>query len=72
MYVTHDQGEAMSLADRIGVMRGGRLEQSGEPALLYESPFTDFDPKGVAGVFGQADANAVITILRDVRKRAAA
>ena len=40
--------------------------------LLYESPFTDFDPMGVAGVFGQADIDAVIAILDDVRKRAAA
>jgi type I restriction enzyme R subunit len=43
-----------------------------EPRLLYESPFTDFDPMGVAGVFGTADTREVIAILEDVRKRAAA
>ncbi len=43
-----------------------------EPRLLYESPFTDFDPMGVAGVFGDADTKAVIAILDEVRKRAAA
>ena len=42
-----------------------------EPRLLYESPFTDFDPMGVAGVFG-GDAVALIEILDDVRRRAAA
>ena len=41
-----------------------------EPSLLYESPFTDFDPLGVAGIFSLADANAVISILDDVRSRA--
>ncbi len=36
--VTHDQGEALSSADRIGVLRAGRLEQVGPPATLYEQP----------------------------------
>ncbi len=49
VYVTHDQGEAMSLADRIGVMRGGRLEQSGEPALLYGSPANTFVAEFLGG-----------------------
>jgi type I restriction enzyme R subunit len=43
-----------------------------DPGLLYESPFTDFDPLGVAGVFPDAEAKAVVAILDDVRKRAAA
>ena len=43
-----------------------------EPRLLYESPFTDFDPRGVGGVFSQADAEAVVAILDDVKRRAAA
>jgi ABC-type Fe3+/spermidine/putrescine transport system ATPase subunit len=42
VYVTHDQSEAMSLADRIGVMRQGALEQVGTPAALYESPRSPF------------------------------
>jgi iron(III) transport system ATP-binding protein len=36
--VTHDQGEALSLADRVAVMRAGRLTQIGAPAELYRSP----------------------------------
>lgn len=43
-----------------------------EPRLLYESPFTDFDPMGVAGLFSAADAEAVVAILNDVKGRAAA
>ena len=43
-----------------------------EPRLLYESPFTDFDPMGVAGMFSAADAAEVISILDEVRERAAA
>ncbi|MEU6408657.1 ABC transporter ATP-binding protein [Microbispora sp. NPDC046933] len=46
--VTHDQEEAMSLADRIAVMDGGRVEQVDAPADLYERPRTPF----VAGFIG--------------------
>lgn len=42
IYVTHDQNEAMSLSDRIAVMNGGRIEQIGTPAEIYESPKTKF------------------------------
>jgi spermidine/putrescine transport system ATP-binding protein len=42
LYVTHDQAEAMSLSDRIAVMDGGRIEQVGTPAEIYESPRTSF------------------------------
>ena len=48
VYVTHDQDEAMTMSDRIGVMRAGRLEQLGDPATLYEHPATEF----VAGFLG--------------------
>ena len=40
IYVTHDQTEAMSMADRVILMRGGRIEQNGAPADLYERPAT--------------------------------
>jgi ABC-type Fe3+/spermidine/putrescine transport system ATPase subunit len=50
-YVTHDQSEAMSLADRIAVMRDGRIEQTGTPAELYDHPATPF----VASFFGGAN-----------------
>jgi type I restriction enzyme R subunit len=42
-----------------------------EPRLLYESPFTDFDPLGVSGMFGE-DVGELIEILADVKRRAAA
>src|SRR6056297_3234344 len=42
VYVTHDQGEAMSLSDRVILMQDGRIEQIGTPAELYERPATTF------------------------------
>ncbi|WP_240470605.1 ABC transporter ATP-binding protein [Halomonas halocynthiae] len=49
VYVTHDQGEAMSLADRIAVMRDGRLIQLATPEVLYRQPRTPW----VADFIGQ-------------------
>ncbi len=48
IYVTHDQEEAMTMSDRIAVMRHGRIEQLGTPEALYERPTTAF----VAGFLG--------------------
>lgn len=42
IYVTHDQIEAMTMADRIVLMNGGRIEQEGSPADLYRRPATTF------------------------------
>jgi putative spermidine/putrescine transport system ATP-binding protein len=42
VYVTHDQDEALTMSDRIGVMRGGRIEQSGTPREIYEQPASLF------------------------------
>jgi len=42
LYVTHDQEEALSLADRIAVMNRGRIEQIGTPRELYERPANEF------------------------------
>ncbi|MCU0535315.1 MAG: ABC transporter ATP-binding protein [Hydrococcus sp. Prado102] len=42
VYVTHDQGEALVLADRIVVMNHGTIEQVGTPEEIYESPATEF------------------------------
>jgi putative spermidine/putrescine transport system ATP-binding protein len=42
LFVTHDQEEALSMSDRVGVMRAGRLEQVAEPAELYARPATAF------------------------------
>jgi spermidine/putrescine transport system ATP-binding protein len=42
LYVTHDQGEAMSLSDRIAVMHNGVIEQIGTPGEIYEAPRSSF------------------------------
>jgi sn-glycerol 3-phosphate transport system ATP-binding protein len=42
VFVTHDQTEAMSMADRVILMREGRMEQSGTPTELYEEPVSTF------------------------------
>jgi putative spermidine/putrescine transport system ATP-binding protein len=42
LFVTHDQGEALSIADRVGVMRHGRLEQIAPPDEIYHRPATAF------------------------------
>ncbi len=55
VYVTHDQIEAMTLADRVVVMNGGRIEQSGTPHELYHRPTTRF----VAGFIGSPAMNFV-------------
>ena len=51
VHVTHDQEEAMTMADTIAVMNEGRIEQMGSPAELYESPATAF----VANFLGQSN-----------------
>ncbi len=53
VYVTHDQVEAMTLADRIVVLSAGRLEQVGTPMELYEHPINRF----VAGFIGSPQMN---------------
>jgi putative spermidine/putrescine transport system ATP-binding protein len=42
IFVTHDQEEALSIADRVAVLRDGRLEQCGPPAEVYDRPATPF------------------------------
>jgi spermidine/putrescine ABC transporter ATP-binding subunit len=42
VFVTHDQGEALVLSDRVAVMNGGRIEQFGTPTQIYEQPATRF------------------------------
>jgi len=53
IYVTHDQTEAMTLADKIVVLRDGRIEQTGRPLDLYNDP----DNKFVAGFIGSPAMN---------------
>jgi multiple sugar transport system ATP-binding protein len=61
IYVTHDQVEAMTLADRIVVLNGGHIEQVGTPAELYDSPATRF----VAGFIGAPAMNLIPAVLAD-------
>ena len=51
VFVTHDQEEALTMSDRIAVMRDGRIEQLGTPAEVYERPATPF----VAGFVGTSN-----------------
>ena len=51
VHVTHDQEEAMTMADTVAVMNNGRIEQMGSPAELYENPRTVF----VANFLGQSN-----------------
>lgn len=55
IFVTHDQVEAMTMADRIVVMRAGRLEQAGPPLQLYDQPSNAF----VAGFIGSPAMNLI-------------
>jgi multiple sugar transport system ATP-binding protein len=55
LYVTHDQAEAMTLADRIAVLSAGRLEQVDTPRRIYEAPATVF----VASFFGIPPMNLI-------------
>ncbi|WP_119303516.1 ABC transporter ATP-binding protein [Dongia deserti] len=62
IYVTHDQGEALSMSDRVAVFNQGKVEQIASPAELYENPKTEF----VAGFVGvsnllQGEAAAAVT-----------
>ena len=73
VHVTHDQEEAMTMADTIAVMNAGRIEQLGSPGELYESPDTTF----VANFLGQSnlvrgavvrDATATTCVRRRARR----
>jgi len=61
IYVTHDQVEAMTLADRIVVMRDGYIEQVGRPLDIFENPVNTF----VAGFIGSPPMNLVPARLHD-------
>jgi multiple sugar transport system ATP-binding protein len=61
VYVTHDQTEAMTLGDRVAVMRSGLLQQAGSPKELYERPLNLF----VAGFIGSPAMNFLGGTLED-------
>ena len=60
VYVTHDQIEAMTMGDKIVVMRDGRIEQTGSPLELYDRPANQF----VAGFIGSPSMNFLPGTLR--------
>jgi multiple sugar transport system ATP-binding protein len=68
LYVTHDQTEAMTMGDRVAVMRGGRLVQVDTPHALYDRPVDLF----VAGFIGSPAMNLVRARLRREREGVAA
>ncbi|BBL73299.1 spermidine/putrescine ABC transporter ATP-binding protein PotA [Methylomagnum ishizawai] len=60
LFVTHDQEEALSMSDRVAVMRAGRIEQIGTPREIYQHPVSLF----VAGFVGESNRlDAVVTAL---------
>ncbi len=65
VYVTHDQVEAMTLADRIVLLKDGRIEQEGAPLDLFERPRTRF----VAGFLGSPSMNFVPAVLAGGERR---
>lgn len=66
IYVTHDQVEAMTLADKIVVLRAGQVEQVGSPLELYHHPRNQF----VAGFLGSPNMNFIPTALEHADSRA--
>ncbi|MBX2885056.1 MAG: ABC transporter ATP-binding protein [Granulosicoccus sp.] len=55
VYVTHDQAEAITMADQVVLMKDGRVEQAGTPREIYETPATEF----VAGFIGTPPMNLI-------------
>ena len=68
IYVTHDQVEAMTLADKIVVLRDGLVEQVGSPLELYHYPSNQF----VAGFIGSPQMNFVHTKISDISDKGVA
>ncbi|WP_102959475.1 ABC transporter ATP-binding protein [Mangrovicella endophytica] len=68
VYVTHDQVEAMTLADRIVIMRDGHIEQVGTPAEVFERPVNVF----VAGFIGSPPMNLIDAVVTTEGLRPAA
>ncbi len=65
VYVTHDQGEAMTLGDRVAVLKDGKLQQIAAPRELYDNPVNAF----VAGFIGLPQMNLIRVPLSDGRVR---
>src|SRR4051812_4097370 len=67
VYVTHDQTEAMTLGDRVAVMRGGYIQQVGDPQTLYDRPVNLF----VAGFIGSPAMNFLAATVEENKLRTA-
>ncbi|TDB81011.1 ABC transporter ATP-binding protein [Micromonospora sp. KC721] len=65
VYVTHDQTEAMTLGDRVVIMRGGAIQQVGPPQELYDHPYNLF----VAGFIGSPSMNFLPAAVEDGKLR---
>ncbi|TDC42339.1 sn-glycerol-3-phosphate ABC transporter ATP-binding protein UgpC [Micromonospora sp. KC213] len=65
VYVTHDQTEAMTLGDRVVIMRGGAIQQVGPPQELYDHPYNLF----VAGFIGSPSMNFLHAAVEDGKLR---
>ena len=64
IYVTHDQDEALTMSDRLAVFNGGRVEQIGTPAEVYERPATGF-VAGFVGVSNVLDGEVASAVTGD-------
>ncbi|MDH2430660.1 ABC transporter ATP-binding protein [Sphaerisporangium sp. TRM90804] len=67
VFVTHDQGEALAMADRVAVMSAGRIVQVGTPAEVFRRPSTTF----VASFIGSTPMNLLPGVVRDGALRVA-
>jgi ABC-type Fe3+/spermidine/putrescine transport system ATPase subunit len=65
IYVTHDQGEAMSMADQIAILKDGQCEQIGAPETLYKEPVSEYVAKfmGRANII-QTEGNSLTQFIR--------
>jgi ABC-type Fe3+/spermidine/putrescine transport system ATPase subunit len=76
IYVTHDQGEALAMSDRVGVMNAGRLLQTGPPMEIYEQPANRFvanfigDANLIDGAVERVEDGAVVVRAGPIRARA--
>ena len=65
VYVTHDQAEAMTLADKIVVMKDGKIEQQGTPLEIYNSPVNTF----VAKFIGSSEMNIIPVVCESTSEK---
>ena len=69
LYVTHDQEEALSLADRVAVMNRGRIEQMGTPREIYEQPMNEFTARFMGEINVIAPDSAMAGMLNGASNR---